>query len=107
GGDGTGTGGGGGGSPARLRKGAIRNGDYPRAAVRARAQGTVFVRLGIGANGRVTACEVARSSGSADLDRTTCDLIRRRFRYEPARDAAGRAIPDTRGWRQTWWLEGG
>ena len=44
--------------------------------------------------GASSGCEVVKSSGSAELDGTTCRLIERRFRYRPARDAQGRAIAE-------------
>ena len=91
---------------ARLLRGRIDDGDYPRTAYRARIGGTVIARLRIAADGRVGDCTVTRSSGNAALDETTCRLIRQRFRYEPARDAAGNAVSSETGWRQTWWLEG-
>ena len=110
-GDGLGAGGGGAGSggPALARRaeriaGTLRNRDYPRAAVRARAEGDVVVHLSVDRQGRVAACAVARSSGSADLDAATCRLIGERFRYRPALDKAGRPAPDLVGWRQSWWL---
>ncbi len=102
GGDGSG-GGGGGGSP-RWRSGAIRNSDYPDAASRANAGGTVEVRLAIAVDGRVTACSVMRSSGRSDLDSATCRLVQRRFRFHPARNSAGEAVAGSYGWRQRWWL---
>ncbi|HET9427014.1 MAG TPA: TonB family protein [Allosphingosinicella sp.] len=104
GGAGSGTGSGGG-SEARLVRGRIVHADYPRAAVRARAEGTVVARLNVGADGRVASCTVTRSSGSPDLDSTTCRLIQQRFRFTPARDNQGRAIASVTGWQQRWWLE--
>lgn len=91
--------------PARRLSGELRNADYPRAAVRARAQGDVVAHLSIDPDGLVAECRVARSSGSADLDATTCRLIRERFRYRPALDAEGRPVADQLGWRQSWWLD--
>lgn len=105
GGAGSGTGSGGGGSEARLIRGRIVHADYPRAAVRARAEGTVVTRLNVGADGRVSSCTVTRSSGSPDLDSTTCRLIQQRFRFTPARDDQGRPIASVTGWQQRWWLE--
>ena len=102
GGDGTG---GGGGSRARLLSGSIGDHDYPAAAARANIGGAVIVRFTVGADGRVRDCGVMRSSGNDDLDATTCRLIERRFRYAPARDAAGRPVESRQGWRQLWWLE--
>lgn len=94
---GNGTGGGGGGrfTPARWVRGSIRDSDYPISALRARIGGTVHLRFIVAPNGRVSQCTVTRSSGNADLDSTTCRLIQRRFRYEPARDASGRPVPFT------------
>jgi protein TonB len=53
------------------------------------------VRYVVGTDGRVSGCRVTRSSGHAELDATTCRLIEQRFRYRPARDAAGRPVPET------------
>ena len=96
---------GGGGSRTRWLKGRIKNSDYPRAAAEAEVGGTVVVHFDVGTDGRVGNCRVVSSSGNADLDRTTCRLIEKRFRYRPATDAAGRAVPDVAGWKQDWWLE--
>ena len=105
---GRGSGGGGGvATRARLLAGRITDSDYPKAASRARATGTVIVHLSVGPDGRVAGCRLARSSGNSDLDEATCRLARERFRYEPARDGQGRAVADTVGWKQTWWQEAG
>ena len=106
GGSGTGAGGGGGGARTRWRSGTIRNRDYPDAASDARIEGVVIAHFIVGVDGRVHDCRVVESSGNADLDSTTCRLIEQRFRYEPARNAAGEAIEAPAGWRQQWWLEG-
>lgn len=104
GGSGNGAGGGGRGAGARLVSGRIVNADFPRTASNAGAQGSVTAHLTIGTDGRVINCRVAKSSGNADLDATTCRLIRERFRYTPARDASGNAVTDLVGWRQDWWF---
>ncbi|MEI9926514.1 MAG: energy transducer TonB [Sphingomonas sp.] len=93
-GSGDGEGSGDGGTTLRWIKGEIRDSDYPRAALRQGAHGTVGLRFTVGVKGRVTDCTVTRSSGNADLDQTTCRLIVRRFRYEPSRDARGHAYAD-------------
>lgn len=109
-GDGTGSGGrgngpgGGGGVPLRWIGGGISDADYPRAALNAGASGTVGLRFVVGVNGRVSSCTVTRSSGNRDLDETTCKLIRKRFRYVPSRDAAGRPYPDTVTGEHRWYL---
>jgi protein TonB len=99
---GTGTGSGGqgdgtGGGMARRaqrERGALENGDYPLSALRAGIEGSVKVSFTVGADGRVSGCRVTRSSGHGGLDATTCRLIERRFRYRPARDGQGRAVPE-------------
>lgn len=101
----TGGGGGGGGTGARQRGGRLMNADYPRSARLAGAEGTVHVRFAVSPEGRAHRCVVTRSSGHAELDATTCRLIERRFRYDPARDAQGRRVSDVIVGRQRWWLE--
>ncbi|MGF7146891.1 protein TonB [Sphingomonas zeicaulis] len=93
---------GGGGTRARRIAGAINIFDFPRAA-RGRASASVLIHLDVGADGRVTGCRVAQSSGDPALDTTTCRLATKRFRYRPATDTSGRAIADVTGWRQDWW----
>ena len=78
--------------------------DYPAAALRAEAQGTVRYRLEIGANGRVTNCAVTGSSGSIPLDQATCRIVRVRARFAPARDSQGNAVPDAREGHMIWRL---
>lgn len=101
---GTGTGAGGG-RRSEWRKGRIKDSDYPDAASRARIGGTVVVEFEVGIDGRARRCQIASSSGNADLDSTTCRLIEKRFRFRPATDAQGRPVPEMVGWRQEWWLE--
>lgn len=90
---GDGTGGGGGGSGLRWLRGEITPDDYPRRALESGISGTVFLRFVVGVDGRVADCRVIRSSGNAELDETTCRLIRKRFRYRPKTDASGRRVP--------------
>ena len=42
--------------------------------------------------GRVTACEVTRSTGNGQLDDATCDFIVRRARFEAATDDTGAKV---------------
>jgi protein TonB len=103
-GNGTGGGGGGigGGMRARFLRGRIMDSDYPRSALEARMSGTVFLRFVVAPSGRVSDCTVTRSSGSAELDATTCRLIQERFRYRPARDAYGRPIAEAIRGQHSW-----
>jgi protein TonB len=97
-GNGTGSGGegngegGGGGTPPRQIAGKISKRDYPRALFAAGVQGRVGVLYVVSAQGRVTDCQIEHSSGSAELDDTTCDLIIARFRFRPSLDTQGRPV---------------
>lgn len=95
GGEGSGTGGG---RAARARRvsGTINGAtDYPAAARRAGIEGSVSVRFTVETDGSVSGCTVLRSTASPELDAVTCRLIERRFRYDPATDAAGRLVSET------------
>ncbi len=63
--------------------------DYPSSALREEAQGTTATRLTVGADGRVTNCEVTGSSGNSALDQAACRNLQRRARFEPALDRDG------------------
>lgn len=106
-GEGTGSGGEGNGDgagdvPPRQIGGRIRDQDYPRAASEAGADGTVGVRFVVGIDGRVARCQVARSSGNAALDETTCRLIMERYRFKPGHDARGRPFAATIVQNESW-----
>jgi periplasmic protein TonB len=91
---GTGTGSGSGiATRARLIRGRLRDSDYPRSARRGTWE-SVSVRFTVAPNGRAAGCTVTKSSGNRSVDAAACRLIERRFRYEPARDARGRPVPD-------------
>jgi protein TonB len=70
--------------PPRMTGGSVSDADYPASAIRSGAQGTTRVRLQISEAGLVTGCSVIGSSGNSALDSTTCSLMQRRFRFEPA-----------------------
>jgi protein TonB len=65
---------------------------YPPLAVRLTQQGTVDLKLEIGADGRVTNAIIEKSSGSAMLDRAAIEWIIAHWRYQPAMKN-GDAIP--------------
>ncbi|MFM5918608.1 MAG: TonB family protein [Novosphingobium sp.] len=105
GGNGTGSGSGageGGGSDAEWTGGKIKNSDYPKAVREAHISGTTETVVSVGANGRPTACRVTRTSGSRELDTTTCTLIMKRFKFRPARNAGGQAIDSRIEYEQEW-----
>jgi len=101
GGEGTGRGAGLVSPPVRV-EGALTHADYRRVRPPEGAAGTVRVSFRVRADGRADRCSVLRSSGVAVFDEATCRLIERRFRYRPARDAAGRAIDWTIRTEYTW-----
>ena len=92
----------GGGSDAEWTGGKIKNGDYPKAVREAHISGTTETLVSVSANGRPTACRVTRTSGSRELDSTTCRLIMQRFKFKPARNAAGQAIDSKIEYEQEW-----
>jgi protein TonB len=69
--------------------------DYPASALAAGVGGTAQAELTIGADGRVTGCNLIRSTGNGALDSQTCNILRRRAKFTPARDSNGNATADT------------
>ena len=69
--------------------------DYPAAALSAGASGTAQAQLTIGPDGRVTGCNLIRSTGNGALDSATCNVLRRRAKFSPARDTNGNATADS------------
>jgi len=64
---------------------------YPRRSRERNEQGTVTVRVRVGAEGAVETVEVVRSSGFERLDEAACRALRE-WRFEPAREG-DRPIP--------------
>ena len=80
----------------------ISDRDYPHEAVKLGEQGTVGFRLDIDPDGRVAACTIIQSSGSAALDSASCRIMTERARFTPARDEEGKAVPDSHISRIRW-----
>ena len=66
--------------------------DYPQRAVTLGEKGRARIRIKVGDKGETTDCAVLAPTGSADLDRATCDVIRRKARFSPALDLDGKPI---------------
>jgi protein TonB len=81
--------------------------DYPVAALVGLREGTASFRLTVGTEGRVTDCRVVQSSGTYQLDETTCRVLRARARYTPARGRDGTPREGTDSGRVTWRLPDG
>ncbi len=60
----------------------ITSDDYPTQALRDGVEGKSTVTLTISPEGKPVGCEISISSGSADLDTTTCKLLTERGRFE-------------------------
>jgi protein TonB len=69
--------------------------DYPASAQAAGAEGTARAEISIGTDGRVTGCTITQSSGNSALDAATCNIIRRRAKFTPARDTNGNPVTDS------------
>ena len=69
--------------------------DYPASAQSAGAEGSAQAQLTIGADGRVVGCSLVRSTGNGALDTATCNILRRRAKFTPARDSSGNPTTDT------------
>lgn len=63
--------------------------DYPSRALQLSQEGVTGFHVSIGTDGKVTDCSITKSSGSPELDKTTCDLVKRRARFTPATDGDG------------------
>jgi periplasmic protein TonB len=75
--------------------GLFSDDDYPASASASGASGTAQAELTIGADGRVVGCSLVRSTGNGALDSATCNILRRRAKFSPARDSNGNATTDT------------
>jgi len=69
--------------------------DYPASAQAAEAQGTAQATLTISPSGQVIGCSLVRSTGNGALDAATCNILRRRAKFTPARDSNGQPTTDT------------
>jgi len=66
--------------------------DYPSAALRNDQTGRVSALVIIDKDGRAKDCDVIVSSSSMALDEATCNIVLRRTKIEPGKDAKGRPI---------------
>ena len=66
--------------------------DYPPGALRDGREGTTIIAYVIGESGKVESCNVTKSSGSPDLDDTSCRLMLRRGKFSPALDQGGKPM---------------
>ena len=76
---------------ARIWAGKIHQ-NYPLAALRDNAQGSVGLVVSVDPEGRVSKCFVTQSSGHEALDKAACDGMVQFAMFDPARDDAGRPV---------------
>jgi protein TonB len=62
----------------------------------------VVVHMIVGVDGRARQCRVVEASPDPVADQRTCHLAEERFRFRPARNAAGEPVAAAFGWRQDW-----
>lgn len=89
-------------SPKGSPGGWVTTNDYPTRDIRQGNEGTAVFLLAIDTNGRVTNCQITRSSGHPGLDEATCGKVSQRARFTPARDESGQSVTGTYTGRITW-----
>lgn len=67
---------------------------YPARAMRRRMEGTVFLNVTIGTDGRAKRVELAESSGHRILDNQALKYVKR-WKFTPAKDGSGQPVEDT------------
>ncbi|MFC3175148.1 hypothetical protein ACFOD9_12885 [Novosphingobium bradum] len=71
----------------------VRAGDYPWGPLASGQQAIISFRLAVDATGQTTACAIQSSIASDDaFAKTTCELLKKRAQFEPARTPAGKAV---------------
>jgi len=73
--------------------------DYPTVSILRGERAIVFPRLNIDETGNVTACEIQQSTKDGAFAEIVCNAFRKRAKFEPALDAAGK--PVAAYWRNT------
>jgi protein TonB len=89
-------------TPAR-RISRIPDREYRRLSATGIASGSVGVTVKVSADGGVSNCRVARSSGDRSIDALMCELTLRYIRFDPARDPTGRAVAQDITFYPNWW----
>lgn len=80
--------------------------DYPADAQKAGKEGVVIFEVTVGADGKPSACRIARSSGTPSLDETTCRVVMERAHFKPAM-VNGKAVTGVYTKPTSWRLQGG
>ena len=91
--------------PARPRNGPqgwITNNDYPGISIRHLEEGNARYQVSVATNGRVEDCRILSSTGYQRLDEATCQLLKRRARFDPAKNANGEVVAGSYTGTVTW-----
>lgn len=83
--------------------GVVTN-DYPTAALREGREGTASFTVDVTEQGRAENCVITQSSGWADLDEATCNVVKLRARFRPKTDQDGKPIRGTFSSKVRWKL---
>lgn len=89
-------------APRNGPQGWISNDDYPTRDIRRGNEGVVGYRLVIGSDGKVDSCDIVASSGHAGLDQTTCTLLQKRAKFNPATNGEGARTTGTFAGKVNW-----
>lgn len=71
----------------------LTSGDYPNVALSQGAQAIISFLLLVDEQGMPAKCEIQRSIVAKGFKDPTCDLLRKRARFDPALDASGKPVP--------------
>jgi len=66
-------------------------------------EGVTTVSIAVGIDGRATGCAIEQTSGYRAFDAATCDVLMRRGRFAPAKDAAGDPVESVYAKRKFVW----
>ena len=79
--------------------------DYPDELALKGVEGFVTVEFIIGTDGRMSDCNVARSSGSRQLDAIPCRILPKRARFKPALNANGVPVATKGSTSMSFWTQ--
>jgi len=80
----------------------FRDDDYPASLRSQSIEGVTVFTVKVGVDGRVKSCAIAKTSGSAELDNRTCEILVSRAAFQPATDKAGAPVEAEYGNRVQW-----
>jgi TonB family protein len=66
--------------------------DYPMKAFEKQWEGVTGFELLVAPDGKIADCKVTKSSGYAELDKTSCYLATRRVKFRPAKGPDGQSV---------------